>query len=84
MHTAHLRKVGGSIMLAVPPSMLELLHLKVGNSVAMEIKRGRLIVEPTIAPHYSLDELLAQCDESAELPKDELWVRSDFVGKELL
>ena len=31
MHVTSLRKVGGSIMLAVPPAILDLLHLEVGQ-----------------------------------------------------
>lgn len=30
MHTTCLRKVGGSVMLAVPPAILEMLHLQAG------------------------------------------------------
>ena len=28
MHTSSLRKVGGSIMLAVPPALIDMLHLR--------------------------------------------------------
>ncbi|SEJ02047.1 antitoxin ChpS, partial [Nitrosomonas eutropha] len=31
MHTTNLRKVGGSIMLAVPPALLDVLHLSAGS-----------------------------------------------------
>ena len=30
MHTTNLRKVGGSVMLAVPPAILDQLHLRLG------------------------------------------------------
>lgn len=30
MHTTNLRKVGGSVMLAVPPAFLDQLHYKQG------------------------------------------------------
>ena len=66
MHTTNLRKVGGSIMLAVPPAILDLLHLRAGATVGLAVERGRLVIEPTLRPRYSLDELLAQCDASAE------------------
>lgn len=85
MHTTTLRKVGGSIMLAVPPSILELLHLHVGATVGLAIDKGRLVVEPTLRPRYSLDELLAQCDASAEISEeDRAWLESKPVGSELL
>ena len=44
MFTTKLRKVGGSVMLTVPTSMLEALQLQSGASVVMlvEIAQGRL------------------------------------------
>lgn len=85
MHTTHLRKVGGSIMLAVPPAILDLLHLHAGATVSLVVDHGRLVVEPTPRPRYSLDELLAQCDASAEVStEDRTWLDSKPVGSELL
>ena len=85
MHTTNLRKVGGSIMLAVPPAILDLLHLRAGATVGLAVERGRLVIEPTLRPRYSLDELLAQCDASAELSsEDRAWLDSKPVGSELL
>ncbi len=85
MHTTNLRKVGGSIMLAVPPALLDVLHLSVGATVEIAVDNGRLVVEPKIRPHYTLDELLAQCDPSAELTaEDREWLDAPAVGHELL
>ena len=85
MHTTNLRKVGGSIMLAVPPAILDLLHLHAGATVGLAVDHGRLVVEPTLRPHYSLDELMAQCDASAEVSAEDLdWLNSKPVGRELL
>lgn len=44
MHTTNLRKVGGSIMLAVPPAILDLLHLQVGATVSVDVDDGRLVI----------------------------------------
>jgi antitoxin ChpS len=85
MHTTSLRKVGGSVMLAVPPAILDLLHLAVGTRVGLVIDQGRLVVEPKRRPRYSLDELLAQCDDSAEVgDEDRGWLDDEPVGRELL
>ena len=85
MHTTNLRKVGCSIMLAVPPSILDLLHLQVGATVGLAVDHGRLVIEPMLRPHYSLDELLAQCDASAEVSaEDREWLDNKPVGSELL
>lgn len=84
MHTTNLRKVGGSIMLAVPPAILELLHLHAGATVSLAVDQGRLIIEPTLRPHYTLDELLAQCNASAEVSKEDRdWLDDNPTGKEL-
>lgn len=85
MHTTNLRKVGGSIMLAVPPAILDLLHLNAGTTVGLSVDQGRLVVEPNPRPRYSLDELLAQCDASAEFSDEDLnWFTNKPVGSELL
>ncbi len=85
MHTTHLRKVGGSVMLAVPPAILDLLHLSAGATVGVAVDGGRLVVEPQQRPRYTLDELLAQCDASAELSaEDRAWLDARPHGSELL
>ena len=84
-HTTHLRKVGGSIMLAVPPAVLDLLGLRVGAKVDIDVDNGRLVIEPKLRPNYSLDELLAQCDEPAALSsEDRDWIDAKPAGNELL
>ena len=85
MHTTNLRKVGGSVMLAVPPALLDLLNLGVGARVDIGIEDGRLIVAPRTRPSYSLDELLAQCDGTAPADdEDRAWLEAKPVGNELL
>lgn len=85
MYTTNLRKVGGSTMLAVPPAILDLLNLQAGATVGLAVDHGRLVVEPTPRPRYSLDDLLSQCDASAEISaEDRPWMDSKPVGDELL
>jgi antitoxin ChpS len=85
MHTTNLRKVGGSIMLAVPPAILDLLHLEAGANVGLAVDNGRLVVEPVRRPRYTLEGLLAQCDASAEVTAEEqAWLADKPVGSELL
>jgi antitoxin ChpS len=85
MHTTHLRKVGGSVMLAVPPALLDVLHLAAGAKVGLVVDNGRLVVEPAARPRYSLEELLAQCDASTEISaEDREWLDARPVGDELL
>jgi antitoxin ChpS len=85
MYMTSLRKVGGSIMLAVPPALLELLHMKAGSCVGVAVDGGRLIVEAAPRPRYTLDELLAASDYAQPLsPEDREWVDAPAIGKELL
>jgi antitoxin ChpS len=85
LHTTNLRKVGGSVMLAVPPAVLDMLQLRAGATVALVVDSGRLIVEPQPRRRYTLDELLAQCDPMAEpTEEDREWLDAQPVGRELL
>ena len=85
MHTTNLRKVGGSVMMVLPPAILDMLHLQAGATVGVRVEGGRLVVEPSPRPRYSLDELLAQCDASAEASaEDGDWLAGKPVGHELL
>jgi antitoxin ChpS len=58
---ARLRKVGGSVMLAIPRPMMEALDLAPDASVELSINSGKLVVDPQKRRRYTLDELLAQC-----------------------
>ncbi len=85
MHTTNLRKVGGSVMLAVPPALLDVLRLAPGAKVGIAVESGRLVVEPRQRRRYSLDELLAKCNPKARRSKqDRDWVNGKPVGRELL
>ncbi|AQX31564.1 PemI protein [Bartonella schoenbuchensis] len=85
MHTTKLRKVGGSVMLSIPPALLDVLHLVENTEVGLTIDNGCLIVQPQIFPSYTLDELLAQCDPLADLSDEETeWLDAKPVSRELL
>jgi antitoxin ChpS len=89
MHTTNLRKVGGSVMLAVPPALLDVLQLQPGAKVGIAVESGRLIVEPRSRPRYTLDELLAKCDPKARRSKqtskqEREWLASKPVGREII
>jgi antitoxin ChpS len=84
-HATRLRKVGGSVMLAIPKAMLDALDLAPDASVGLSIKAGKLVVDPKKRRRYSLDDLLAQCKRSARRSRaDREWQTSPPVGRELL
>jgi len=85
MYTTSLRKVGGSVMLAVPPAFLDQLQLQVGAMVGIAVDHGRLVVEPKTRPRYTLAELLAASDYSqAPSVEEREWIDAPAAGQELL
>ena len=85
MHITNLRKVGGSVMLVVPPALLDVLHLRPGAKVGLDVRGGHLVVEPQPRLCYTLGELLAQCNPKARRSKqDREWLDSKPVGGELI
>ena len=85
MHMTNLRKVGGSVMLAVPPALLDLLHLKAGTPVGVAVDGGRLVVEASPRPRYTLAELLAASDYSQPPSAEEReWFDAAPAGREIL
>ena len=83
-YTTCVRKHGSAMMLEVPPTMLEALHLSVGEAVGRVVDRGRLVVEPAHRARVTLDELLAKCDATAEISADCTWLHAAPIGSERL
>jgi antitoxin ChpS len=90
MHTTNLRRVGGSIMLAVPPALLDILRLQPGAKVGIAVESGRLVVKPQHRRRHTLDELLAQCNPRAPRAKgkagkeEQEWLNSKPLGRETI
>lgn len=85
MHKAHLRKIGGSVMLAVPPALLDILQLQPGVEVGIRLESGCLIVEPRRKPRYTMEQLIAKCERKGPRSKEEReWLDSKQVGRELI
>jgi len=85
MTTTYLRKVGGSLMMALPRSLLKQLQISEGSQVGIFIEGDHLVVKPQQKPRYTLDELLSQCDTSAKKTReDKEWLNDLPVGKEVL
>lgn len=84
MHTSNLRKVGGSVMLVVPPVFLDQLHLQAGATVGLAVEGDCLVVNPRPKPRYSMAELLAASDYAQpQAQEDREWVDAPAVGREL-
>lgn len=83
MATATLRAVGGSVIMAVPKRILDLVQLRAGSQVNIDVQQGRLIVSPIRKKRYTLAELVAQCDLSLPISAEEQeWLDAPAVGLE--
>ncbi|WP_417277094.1 antitoxin [Castellaniella sp.] len=72
-------------MLAVPPALLDVLRLQAGAKVGLVVDKGRLVIEPSARPRYTMAELLAASDYSHSQPIEEReWVDAPAVGGELI
>lgn len=81
-----LRKYGNSTVAVMPPSILKALHLSAGQSMQLDTTAdGSIVLSKKSKPaQYTLEELLAQCDLSAHLPKDMAeWDSMPPVGNEV-
>ena len=83
MHTTNLRKVGGSVMLAVPRAILDLLHLEAGATVGLAVDGECLVVQR----NRSRDTRSMSCWQSATaiLPAKRIALGSTLrpIGREL-
>ncbi len=72
-------------MLAVPPAILDLLHLEVGATVGLAVEGDRLVIAAQPRPRYTLAELLDATDADAFRTQEEQeWLESPAAGAELL
>jgi len=87
MHTTTFRKVGGSVVMAVPPAILEILGIKAGDSGIVDIKDGQLVAKAVVQrkrrSKYNLSELLDNTDFTMTAEERE-WLDSPAVGNEIL
>jgi antitoxin ChpS len=86
MYATSLRKVGGSAMIAIPPSIINMLNLHIGENVSLELDNSNaIIIKPLQRKKPTLNDLLTQCDVNAPMPAlDAEWDALRPVGNELL
>lgn len=83
MSRANLRKVGGSVMLAIPPAILDRLSLVEGAGVELSVEGEALMVRSR-RPRYTLDQLLSEEAAGPAGGDDAAWLESGPAGDELL
>ncbi len=90
MSTATLRKLGGSTVVAIPPTMLELLKCRSGDSVNFTFSEGCIEIRPAKKEKMSLSDRLALYSAAKALKtkddtmEDAAWLNDKAVGKEVL
>ena len=84
MPQSTLRRVGGSLMIAIPPAILDQLHLDAGSNLAVEVEQDHVVLRPQ-RKRYTVEELLSQCDFTIPMSEeDREWLDAPAVGRELL
>ncbi len=80
-----LRNIGNSKGAVIPAQLLKELDIHLGDKLDAKAENGSLVITPkSIKPKYTLDQLLAKCDESAPIPEELTeWDNSPSVGNEL-
>ena len=77
-----LRNFGNSVGLVIPKVVREAMHFQAGQTVSLESSAEGLLIRPG-GRKYSLDELLAQCNPRAPMPKTlAQWQDMPAVGRE--
>ena len=86
MHTTTFRKVGGSMMMTVPPILIEELKANPGDSMLIDVIAGKLVAEPARKPRrskYTVAQLAANTDFT-RTAEDEAWYNDAPMGNELV
>jgi antitoxin ChpS len=78
--TVKLRKVGGSTMLAIPPSILEALSVSADALLSLSVSKGKLTVTEA-KPRFKLEKLLAE--HEVTLSNDREWLAMPAAGREI-
>ena len=81
------RKVGGSLMAAVPADVVKDMGLAAGQTLAVAYDGERLILAPKAAEpkRYTLRQILASCNFDLPKTAEEMeWETAPHVGREAL
>jgi len=81
-----LRNRGRSVIMTIPQEILRLIDWSGGTKVDMNVRDGKLVIEPKEKRGYSLAELLTTCTEEnmALTEADRAWLEAKPLGKEAL
>lgn len=84
--TTKIRRQGGAAVMTIPPVLLKMMNVEVGDQLSLVVSDGQLVARPAQISRrrYTLSELLKGKDELAKLNADVAdALDGDFVGREL-
>jgi antitoxin ChpS len=82
--TTKLKKVGGSVMLAIPPALLKMLGVGADSSVDLTLEADALVIRTTARP-LTLDDLIEASGDPLPLSEeDREWLDSPPAGREII
>ena len=76
----HIKKWGNSAFARIPASVMAAASLSLDQAVEVRHEGSRVIIEPVLAPTYSLKDLVARMDPDT-FPEDDAF--STPMGKEI-
>ncbi len=84
--TTKIRRQGGAAIMTIPPTLLKMMQLEVGDQLSLSINGGELVARPLKSrKRYKLSELLEGQEHMAGLNADTAWaLEGDPVGHEIL
>ncbi len=84
--TSKIRKQGGAAIMTIPPALLQLMDVDIGDHVALTVEDHKLVARPVTSTRkrYSLAELLKGAEAVKQLNADVAWARDgEPTGHEL-
>jgi len=85
--TTRIRRQGGAAVMTIPPALLKMLGLEIGEQLTLEVDNGALVASPVRLEkkRFTLAELLDSAEEVAALnARERAWDTAPPVGKEAL
>ncbi|EGL65990.1 PemI protein [Agrobacterium sp. ATCC 31749] len=85
--TTKIRRQGGAAVMTIPPALLKMLGLEIGEQLTLEVDNGALVASPVRLEkkRFTLAELLDGAEEVAALnARERAWDTAPPVGKEAL
>ncbi len=84
--TTKIRRQGGAAVVTIPPAVLKMMQLEIGDRLSLEMSDGELVVKPVknARKRYKLSELLEGKEIVSGLNADLAWAMDgEPVGHEI-